>query len=232
MAEKTLSKQGHRERLRTQIEGNGLGVLPEHQIVEYLLFCGIPYKDTKPTAYELINRFGNLYGITHTPYESLMSVNGMTRNAALFLRTIPALVKFYESESGAKEILKDIDGILGYLAKTVSTEMEICYCIVLDTDNRVRSVEKIQSGTHDSLAIPTRDIIKLLMEINARKVIVAHNHPSGNITPSADDEVNTFSLKHMLEIVGIELKDHLVLGRDLAYSIIHNEIYKFGAKKQ
>ena len=226
--EQKLGRKGHRERVRASIVKNGTTNMPEYQMVEYILFHGIPYKDTKPIAYELINKFGDISGICNASIEELLKTNGMTYNMALFLKVMPEIAERIGKEKGDNGVkLITVENTIAFLTKIVDTLREVCYVLSIDKDDSVIGVYKIMSGSGDSLNIPTRMIVKPILENNAHRVIIVHNHPSGAASPSKADLENTLALQVMLNAINVEIKDHMIIFGTKAYSILNKQMYKF-----
>lgn len=226
--EHKIGRKGHRERVRASIAKNGTSNLPEYQMLEYILFHGIPYKDTKPIAYDLINKFVDISGVCDAPMEELLEISGMTYNMALFLKVIPELVERLVKERGDSGIkLSSIEKTIAFLVKIVDPLREVCYVLDIDKDDAVIGVYNIMSGSGDSLNIPTRLIVKPILENNVHRVIIVHNHPSGVVSPSKIDLENTLALQGMLSAINVEIKDHMIVFGTKAYSILNKKEYKF-----
>ena len=224
-----LSRSGHRARVREQLTKTGIVNLPEYQLVEYLLFQGVPFKDTKEIAYALINTYGNLAGICNAPITSLMEIKNMTFNAALFFKLLPQITERLDEEmnSSDKVTLGSVNKIVAFIGKIADPLKEICYIINVNKEENVVGVHEISSGTENSLTIATRDVMKLILEINAKRVIIVHNHPSGIVLPSKKDLENTYAVQQMLKVINVELIDHMIVYGNCAHSIITHTDYKF-----
>ena len=229
MTTQQLSRNGHRARVREQLLKNGIANLPEYQVVEYLLFQGIPYKDTKEMAYDLINRYGNLSGICNASIDSLMEIRNMTFNAALFFKMLSQISERLEEEikSSDKTTLGSVKKILAFLGKIIDPLKEICYIINVNNEENVIGVHQLTEGTENSLTISTRLIIRTLLEINAQRIIIVHNHPSGQVRPSKEDLENSYSTHRMLKAINVELIDHMIIYGNHAYSVSTRNEYEF-----
>lgn len=226
IADKLLMAQGHRQRVRQQIRRNGLRSLTEHHLVEYLLFFGIPRRDTKRIAYELITRYGNLFGIANAPYEELKKIKGMTESAILFFTELGDLAQRYLMESGEIRRLRGVEDILSYLRKVVDPRVEACYFVTLSSEGEMLSVETILEGVDNSLDISPRIIVRSVLNSESRSVILVHNHPSGSVAPSLDDRLHTFTASSILCTLGTNVVDHLIIYEMEAYSFKNNKFYK------
>ena len=221
-----LSFKGHRQRTKEAIRAEGITNRYEHAVLEFILFYCIPYKDTKPIAYELINKFGNLYGVFNAPPELIENVKGITRDAATFLSALSGICERYADESGKRETIAGIDGVLRYMKRVVVPNVEACYIISVSVTDEVISVEKLLEGSNNSLDIPMSLLVKTILNANAKRVIILHNHPSGKVVPSREDVANTYVLSSMLDTMGVELIDHLVVYEYFVYSISGKRVYK------
>lgn len=221
-----FSYKGHRLRLKESIRTDGIATKYEHVVLEFMLFYCIPYKDTKPMAYELLNRFGNLYGVLNAPPELIESVKGITRDAATFLSAMSGICDRYVEESGRRERMSEVDGVLAYMRKVVTPSTESCYVISVNNDDEIVCVEKVLEGTDNALDIPMRLIVKAVLNANARRVIVLHNHPSGKVMPSEEDSANTFMMNGIFDAIKVELVDHLIVYEKYAYSMKNKKVYK------
>ncbi len=221
-----LSHKGHRLRLKETIRADGIAASYEHVVLEFMLFYCVPYKDTKPMAYELLNRFGNLYGVLNAPPDLIESIKGVTRDAATFLSAMSGICDRYNEESADRERMSGADGILAYMRKVVTPGVEACYVINVNNDDEIISVEKVLEGTDNALDIPLRLIVKAVLAANARRIIVLHNHPSGKVLPSDEDKANTFRMNGVFDAMKVELIDHIVVYEKYAYSMKNRKVYK------
>lgn len=213
------SHSGHRERVRYVVEHNGLRYLPPYQVLEFLLFYGIPYKDTKPIAYELLSKFGTLKNVFLADVKELMQVKNMTKNAALLLKSYGEIYdSVFKAELSDKTVLGP-NNVLSYLRDLFSDDLtEKLVVISLNEKNELISCDTLAYGTPDSIAIPAKDLVAIVLRNNAKKVILAHNHPSKLVTPSVADTDGTDMAGTLLHSIGVKLIDHVIISRDYAYS--------------
>ena len=221
-----LSVKGHRKRVRNDIKEKGTTQLSEHHLVEYLLFHGIPMKDTKSISYELVNRYGNLFGITNAPYEELIKIKGMTENAAIFLTSLGEIATRYMAESGDFRRLRGVEEIMSYLRKVIDPRVEACYLISLSKTNEMLSVERVMEGLDNALDIPIRMIVKRALDASLRRMIVVHNHPSGQISASMEDRKHTYKINAAFDNLQVEITDHIIIYEREAYSVKNDKFYR------
>ena len=217
---------GHRQRVRDRIEAMGLANISEGEVLEYLLFQAIPYKDTKNLAFELIEKFETFYGVCNASEEELMSVPNMTKVATYFLRTFPQIVEIYVRGSSGKKDASSAVRALKFLHQTVQGDNEVCFILGLDKKDYVVTFKKIATGNKSSLSVSPEEIVKVCQDNQIKKLIVAHNHPSGNIDPSDCDYHNTYRLKKLLERESIKFVDHYVISGMRAYSMENRFLYR------
>ena len=218
-------REGHRERVRNRVNAGGLSEMPEHEVIEYLLHAGIPYKDTKDVAYALVSKFGNLYGISHAPYESLMEIKGMTSAAAVLLRSIAGLSERYASETGMRQKNTGVDTMLGYAENVIKPSVEACYVLNLNDEGAVCGIATVAEGEDTKLKATNEAILRTALNAGYQNVIVFHNHPSGTAYASEEDSAFSYSLSQMMRGLHIRLIDHVVAYDKFMYSMKNKKLY-------
>ena len=215
MNEKKELHVGHRDRLRKRFETEGLEKFSDHQVVEMLLFYGIPRKDTNETAHRLLNCFGSLTGIFEAPVESLQKC-GISYNAAILLKLIPAVcLRYYQdkySGSGKEYRNKNNESISDFiLTNFIGKNEENVLILLLDSKGDQLFCDFISKGSSMSSDLNLRKILKLCVQHEASGVVIAHNHPSGVALPSNSDVEMTLKLKKSLRSIGVVLLDHFIV---------------------
>ncbi len=192
-----------------------------YEKLEFLLTFVIPRQDTKAIAKELISRFGSVSGTLLAPVESLIQVSGLAAKSAHYLRMLGELVQsISEAALLERDLLTNPEMVTRYLEhELVGEEAEFFLVLHLDAKNRLIHSERLFRGTVDRSAVFPREIAKHGLAYNARAMIVAHNHPSGDPNPSASDASLTTSLIAALRTVDITLHDHMVVGREGVISL-------------
>ncbi len=215
---------GHRERIREKFASGGLDHFLDHETLELLLTYCIARRDTKPTAWALIKRFGNLSAVLDAPLEELMSVKGVGKQSALFLKLIRAVFKKYSLEEVQDKItIRTPDEVLTYCKASLAEHTEECLeLIYLSVRNTVIGTEIVSSGTLDRVSISPRKIVERALAAKASAIILVHNHPSGDPTPSADDIAVTKEVTRAAALLGITVHDHIIIGRGQHYSLKAN----------
>lgn len=219
----------HRQRLKERYHREGLDNFETHNILELLLFFGIPYKDTNNLAHELLKHFGSLSGVLEASREELMSVNGIGENAATLLNLIPSLSrKYLDDKVDEKAVMNSCEAIGNYLvAKYRFRQDEVFSMICLDQSCRLISWEIISSGTINITAVNSRKVIEAAMKTSANAVVLAHNHPNGLAVPSSDDIKSTMALVEALNIIGVRVLDHIIISGEDFVSLASSQQYKY-----
>lgn len=210
---------GHRERLRKRFLQCGFDGLDDHNVLEMMLIYAIPRRDTNGLAHELIDRFGSLAGVLEADPDELKSVNGIGESAVVLLRMFTLVNKRYLEEKNDynRVLIGGVEDVVKYFkAKFAYETEEIAFAMFLDSKNGVINCKQISKGVVNATEISVRQLVEGALKCKASAVILAHNHPSGNIKPSFEDENSTRNIKSALELVGIKLIDHVVIG-DEAY---------------
>jgi len=207
---------GHRERLRIRFLEAGLDNFNDIQVLELLLFYCIPRRDTNEIAHALLDRFKTMAQVLDTPVEELKKVPGIGDNAAVFLSLVAATGRYYlVSRANQTTILTTIDQCGAYLASYFhGRRNETVYLLCLDAKCKVISCKEVGEGSVNSASVPIRKIVELALAANATSVVLAHNHPSGIAVPSDEDKQTTLRVGAALNMVDVELVDHLVIAED------------------
>ncbi|EFE87859.1 RadC family protein [Fusobacterium periodonticum] len=232
MAEEEKTKnnaKGHRERVRKKFLENGFNGLEDYEVLELLLFYVIPRRDTKAIAKELMAKFKTLANVLKADNKELKTINGLGDVAITFLKMMGALPeKIYEDKLKNEKIIKDDTNkitnkeiLLNFLRNKIGYEnVEKFYVIYLSSSNEVLAFEESSSGTLDRSSIYPREIYKRVIMENAKSIIIAHNHPSGNISPSKCDIDITNEIAKGLKNFGALLIEHIIITRDSYFSFL------------
>ena len=215
------SYMGHRQRMREKFATGGLEHFLDHETLELLLTYCIARRDTKPLAWALIKRFGNLSAVLDAPVEELCAVPGMGEHSAQFLKLIRAVFKKYSLEEvQEKQTIRTPEEVVAYCNASLAGQSDECVeLIYLSVRNTVIGTEIISSGTLDRVSISPRKIVERALAAKAAAIILVHNHPSGDPTPSMDDIVMTKEVARAAALLGISVHDHIIVGRGKHYSL-------------
>lgn len=210
---------GHRDRLRQRFLSNP-EVSPDYEILELLLAAGTPRKDTKPLAKALIGEFGGLAEVIAAPVEVLEAFPAcagikLTRNAAITLKIVAeASVRVCRLKMLNRPVISAWDQLIDYCTAAMARlPTEQFRLLFLDRKNILVADELQQTGTVDHTPLYPREVVKRALDLNASAVIMVHNHPSGDPSPSRADIDMTRAVRDALGAVGIQLHDHVIVGR-------------------
>lgn len=207
---------GHRSRLRKRLlNGNG-NSLHDHELIEYLLALAIPRKDTKPLAKKLLDEFGGLSALLTADGDSLQKFPGLGENSAAALKIVQiAALRLISEPMREKPILTSWQALLDYLradmAHLVNERVRVLH---LDSKNQLIRDELVSEGSIDQSAIYTREVIKRSLELGSAAIIIVHNHPSGDSTPSRQDIAITKDICDAGRRLNIAVHDHIIIGKD------------------
>lgn len=214
---------GHRQRLKDRfVKDGGLEHFELHNVLEILLFFGIPQKDTNEIAHELIRTFGGFPQVFLADVEQLAAVKGMTRNAAILVKLVPEVYRKYLDESQEKEeILDTTDKIRDYLIpKFMGRSEEVVYLLCMNNACKLLRAEIISTGNKSMAHVDLRKLTEIVFQCGAVSIILAHNHPHGVARPSRHDIDTTRKLQKVLSQLNIEFLDHFVVAGDTAVSMM------------
>ena len=220
--------EGHRERMKKEFLANGLDNLPEHKMLEILLFYCIPRRDTNELAHELIDRYKSLAGVLDAPAEELMEFKGITENGVVLLKLIIPLARAYSLKGDSKEkVFKSVEDIGEYLSKRYFGFREEVFSIVcMDTKGKLLDFKILGEGDINSVGVSTRNIVQIALNSNAVCVVLAHNHPSGIALPSNEDVAITEQVKTALSHIGVRVIDHIIIADNDYISMYQSKKYK------
>lgn len=209
-------RSGHRARLRRRIlTGRGDG-LHDHELVEYLLSLAIPRRDTKPLAKQLIDEFGGLAGLLVADADVLGNFPGMGETSASALKIVRiAALRLLSEPVREQPVLASWQALLDYLrADMAHLAHERVRVLHLNSKNRLIRDELVSEGSIDQAAIYTREVIKRALALGSAAIILVHNHPSGDSSPSRQDIAITKDICDAARTLGIAVHDHIIIGKD------------------
>jgi len=208
-------QSGHRERLRDRFLSGGADALPDYEMLELVLFAAIPRRDVKPLAKHLIAHFGSFAEVIAAPRERLREIDGIGDAVATQLKLVEAAaLRLSKTKIIGKPALSSWQALLDYCkAAMARAQREEFRVLFLDRKNVLIADEVQGTGTIDHTPVYPREIIKRALELGASALILAHNHPSGDPTPSRADIEMTRDIAAAAKPLGIAIHDHLVIGR-------------------
>lgn len=217
----TRHYHGHRDRLRQRImEGDGSG-LQDYELLELLLCAFIPRRDVKPIAKELLHKFGSVSAALGAEPKRLMEIEGVGESSAAYLRATHRLLALASKEAVAERpVISNWAALLNYVRTELRHEKtEQVRALFLDRKNKLIADEVTGRGTVDHAPVYPREIARRAIELSASAVILVHNHPSGDPTPSRADVTLTRDICSALEALDVKLHDHLVVGANETVSM-------------
>lgn len=204
---------GHRKRLRTKFLKSGLAGFNDYEIIELLLTLGIPRKDCKSIAKELIRKYKSVSGVINADDSELIKIPGLGQASIIGLKLAREIGIYIGQESLAsnKHGIIDVEIIGKQLIREIgSSKKEVFKIICLDTKDGVIS-ETISIGSLNSSVVQPREVFKVAIENNSTSIIIAHNHPSGDTTPSDDDIYTTRKIVEAGKVIDIDVRDHIIV---------------------
>jgi DNA repair protein RadC len=207
---------GHRERLRARFREAGPDAVSDYELLELVLFRAIPQRDVKPLAKELIGRFGSFAETLAAPRPRLKEIKGVGDAIVDELKIVHAAAeRLARGELRKRPVLSSWSGVLDYCrAAQAFAEKEQFRILFLDKRNQLIADEVQQVGTVDHTPVYPREIVKRALELSATALILVHNHPSGDPTPSRTDVQMTRSVIDIAGPLGISVHDHIIVGRE------------------
>ncbi|MHA7873588.1 MAG: RadC family protein, partial [Hyphococcus sp.] len=205
---------GHRERLRARFRKTGVDGLHDYELLELVLFRAIPRRDVKPLAKELINTFGGFAEALAAPVERLTEIKGVSENVAQELKIVQAAaVKLAQARVLKRPVISSWNALLSYCRAAMADEKtELFRILFLDKKNILIADEVQQRGTVDHTPVYPREVVKRALELGASAIILVHNHPSGDPTPSQADIAMTAQIVDAAKALNIRVHDHLIIG--------------------
>lgn len=212
--------EGHRKRLREKFLQNGLGGFLDYEVIELLLTLNTPRRDCKESAKALLDRFKNLQGVFEANPEELSRVKGVGPANILGLKLIKAVAdRYLEKRIIAKDVISNAKDLMTYLDHAIGKRnREVFAGVFLDAKNRVNALEILFQGTLTMSSVYPREVIVKALEHRAAALIFAHNHPSGDVSPSREDIAITRRLVFACRHVGITVHEHVITGDQGFYS--------------
>ena len=205
----------HRQRLRARFMQGGAAAIPDYELLELVLFRAIPRRDVKPLARALMDRFGDFNRVITAPEPRLRDISGVGDAVIVELKVIEAAAhRMARSRVMRQHVLSGWDALLDYCHTTMAhRETEQFRVIYLDRKNVVIGDEEQGKGTVDHVPVYPREVAKRAIELNASALILVHNHPSGDPTPSQADIDMTQQIFAACSALGLTLHDHLIIGK-------------------
>ncbi|MEM6414204.1 MAG: DNA repair protein RadC [Pseudomonadota bacterium] len=215
--------EGHRERLRARFLKAGVDGLQDYELLELVLFRAIPRRDVKPVAKDLIKTFGGFSETLGASIERLCEVKGVSLGVATELKIVhAAAIKLAQERVLQRPIISSWQDLLAYCRAAMADEKtELFRILFLDRKNILIADEVQQRGSVDHTPVYPREVIKRALELSASSLILVHNHPSGDPTPSRADIDMTRQIVDAGKPLSIKIHDHLIIGHKTESSFKH-----------
>lgn len=205
----------HRARLRARFMAGGAQAMPDYELLELVLFRAIPRRDVKPLAYDLLQKFGDFNRVITAPEPRLREVNGVGDAVIVELKIVEAAAhRMARAKVLNQHAISSWDALVDYCHTTMAhRETEQFRVLYLDRKNVLIADEEQAKGTVDHVPVYPREVAKRALELNASALILVHNHPSGDPTPSQSDISMTQQIEAACVALGLSLHDHLIVGK-------------------
>jgi DNA repair protein RadC len=207
---------GHRTRLRERFHGAGPDALSDYELLEMVLFAAQPRRDMKPLAKTLLKKFGSFAEVIHAPEPRLREVDGIGDASINQLKLIAAAAsRIAKGQLQQRAMLSSWNDVIDYCRTSMAfADKEQFRILFLDKRNQLIADEVQQTGTVDHTPVYPREVIKRALELSATAIILVHNHPSGDPTPSSADIQMTRAIIDIASPLGISVHDHIIVGKN------------------
>ena len=216
LAEATPHYHGHRERLRERFLSAGSDAVTDYELLELVLFRALPRRDVKPLAKDLIAKFGSFAEVVAAPRPRLAEIKGLGDAAITELKVVEAAAKrLARGQLKRRPVLSSWSNVLDYCRTAMAfADKEQFRILFLDKRNQLITDELQQTGTVDHTPVYPREVVKRALELSATAIILVHNHPSGDPTPSRADIQMTQAIVEVARPLGIAVHDHIIVGKE------------------
>lgn len=216
--------KNHRKRVKEKFNNSNLDSFAEHEILEFVLFYAIPYKDTNPIAHQLINYFGSLSDVFNADKDELEKF--VSEHVATLIKLIPSVNKILMKENNKKRPkLNGFMDSINYAKNFFAGEtQELVFLVCLDNKNQVKATKCISKGTTNQAIVDTKLLTKFILQKDLDRIIITHNHPTGTASPSDQDLLFTKHIITTLSPLGIEVLDHIIISEKDSFSFAHSGI--------
>lgn len=216
---------GHRSRIKKRFLEKGITALDEKALIELILTYSIPRRDVYDISAELVHKYGSADGVLSASVRELVEEDHLSEHTALLFKLINDIrTKPYQPLVFQREKLSSVMRAAEYCHSLLSKyPVEAVVVLCMDEDDYVMDMTKVSHGSDDAAAMPIEEIIMCVRRQKAKRVLLAHNHPSGRSTPSSADVIATEALRGALYSNGIELVEHIVVSRDECTAMLHHQ---------
>ncbi len=214
------SNEGHRQRLREKFLNSGLDGFHDYEIIELLLTLGTPRTDCKQPAKDALKKWGSLKAVLEAPPKELKKIKGIGDHNVFGLKLTQDVARRYLADRIVDmDYIQSSEDVLDYLRHNLRDKsQELFMVIYLNGRNQILKMETLFEGTLNTSAVYPREVVKKALENDASALVLVHNHPSGNPSPSKDDLTITKKLKEAAKTIDIYIHDHLIIAGNDVYS--------------
>ena len=222
--------EGHRQRMKERFMQSGLEGFAPHEMLELLLFYGIPQRNVNPLAHRLMERFGSLHAVLEAPPEELAKVEGISMHTAVLLHLAGKLSREMEKSRSAKgkPITNRQQAVEYCEALLKGLREEHFYVVCLNGKMELIQSALIAKGTLDEVQAYPRQVAEAVLRCNAHSVVLCHNHPGGSCVPSQQDMEITRVLGAMLSNLNVALADHIIVAQNQSLSMVQYGLLQHG----
>ncbi len=205
--------QDHRQRLRARFLKEGLDGFQPHEVLEILLFYSIPQQNTNPLGHSLINTFGSISGVFDADFNKIMEVSGIKEYSATLIKLIPEICAYYQADKNKPgEKLERIENIAKFcMSKYIALSEERLSVVMFDNASCLLGMETISEGSSTAVSVSIERLASLLFNRNCNSFILVHNHPNGELKPSAEDFCLTKQIYDAFYPLGKHLVEHFLI---------------------
>ncbi len=214
------SNEGHRQRLREKFLNSGLDGFHDYEIIELLLTLGTPRTDCKQPAKDALKKWGSLKAVLEAPPKELKKIKGIGDHNVFGLKLTQDVARRYLADRIVDmDYIQSSEDVLDYLRHNLRDKsQELFMVIYLNGRNQILKMETLFEGTLNTSAVYPREVVKKALENDASALVLVHNHPSGNPSPSQDDLTITKKIKEAARTIDIYIHDHLIIAGNDVYS--------------
>ena len=211
---------GHRERLRKKLLESSGESFADYELLELLLTISIPRRDVKPLAKELLQKFSNFAGVINTEQSELLKINGIGETTVSMFKILRlSMARVLQDKVKERSVISNWKELIDYCQLNIGNKKtEEFHILYLDTKCKLIKDEIHSTGTINTSSVYPREILKRVLEVNASSIIIVHNHPTGDTTPSNADINITKKISESLKTIDVPLHDHLIVGKGNYFS--------------